>query len=180
MTDFDWNNPPEGHDHKRKTLFENVMWASENLDKIEPKYSIVWHKYDGEVAAVTTPAPEWLAMAMHGGLLPAIEVYDHLQTEWTNTQGETIRTRINEHPGPEWSGGSVVNGWLLHACPRAPSMTEEQAMEYLLQKDIPIGVWHDHATANRRRFVICKREQIPKCRKLRNAWKLTQPGDSDA
>ena len=176
MIDFEWDIPPKGHDHNRKDLFESVAWASENLERVLPQYSIVWENPKGGPVAITTPSPEWLAMAIHGGLLPDIEVHHRLRAEWTNDAGEVIQTRANETPGPGWKGGKIVNGWLLHAGPRAPAMTQEEAIEYILQKDVPLLVWYDHETSNRRRFVICKKDQIPTNRKLRNAWSLIQPG----
>ena len=53
-------------------------------------------------------------------------------------------------------------------------MTEKQAIEYLIQKDIPERVWREYDKANHKRLVICKKEQLPKKRTFRNAWKIDQ------
>jgi len=179
MKDFDWDNCPEDFDNKAKLLFQHICWSKENLEPVPPKYVIVWQRPDGNTS-VTTPAPEWMAMAMHGGLLPDIEVYHRLRCEWTNDAGETILTDVKSHPGPQWKTGRVTNGWLLHIGPRAPAMTEEEAMEYLLQKDVPLAVWADHETANQRRFIICPKELIPTDRTWRDAWVMKQEELEDA
>jgi hypothetical protein len=51
-------------------------------------------------------------------------------------------------------------------------MTEEEAIEYLIQKDIPEKVWREYEKSNRPRLVICKKEQLPQQRTWRNAWKI--------
>jgi hypothetical protein len=53
-------------------------------------------------------------------------------------------------------------------------MTEEQAIEYLIMKDIPQRVWRDYDKANRQRLVICKKDQLPSTREWRNAWKIDE------
>ena len=152
-------------------LIDRVMWAHENLEFPKPNYSIVWERADGGVS-VTSPSGEFLAMAMHGGLLPDIEMFHQMRCRWVNDAGEEMFTLINEGPGPGWKEGKVMNAELMHEGPRAPKMTEEEAMEYLLQKDVPRYVWADHETANRKRFYICPRECVPKNRAFRNHWQL--------
>jgi hypothetical protein len=52
-------------------------------------------------------------------------------------------------------------------------MTEEQAIEYLIQKDIPPRVWRDYA-GNRCILRIVPVELIPSDRSFRNAWRIAQ------
>jgi hypothetical protein len=157
-----------------KKLFNNILWAKTNLPKVEPEYCIVWERADGGTS-VTVPAPEWMAMAMHGGLLPDIEVYHDMKVEWEHkVTGEKVYTQVNEGMGSEWKGGKVVPGHGLHDGPRAPAMTQEEAMEYLLQKDVPRYVWYDHERSNRRKFVICPRSAVSKDRTWRNIWTINQ------
>ena len=42
------------------------------------------------------------------------------------------------------------------------AMTEKQAIEYLIMKDIPQHIWRDYEKSNKPRLVICTRSQIPK------------------
>ena len=53
-------------------------------------------------------------------------------------------------------------------------MTEEEAIEYLIMKDIPEHVWKDYDKSNRRRLVICKKQNLPGHRTWRNSWKINQ------
>lgn len=123
------------------------------LKPVEPQYCIVWEDPDDLDAPckITTPSPMWLAMAMHGDVLPPVGTY----------------------PLPIDEKGSVLPGHSLHD-DVIPAMTEEQAMEYLLQKDVPCKVWDNTEGSNMRRFVICRRDMVPTDRHYRNAWKLTQ------
>jgi hypothetical protein len=134
------------------TLFERICWAKEHLERVEPQYRIVFEPNDEEPAQITIPAPEWLAMAMFGYLLPPVWVYHEIEANLT----------------PK---GSVTNGHLLHETPPLPPMTEEEAMEYLLQR-CPREVWDPPHGTNRQRFVICRAEQIPTTRTYRDAWRL--------
>jgi hypothetical protein len=52
-------------------------------------------------------------------------------------------------------------------------MTEEQAIEYLIQKDISPAVWRDYA-GNRCILRIVPVELIPSDRSWRNCWRICQ------
>ena len=54
-----------------------------------------------------------------------------------------------------------------------PAMTEEEAIEYLIMKDIPPNVWRDYE-GNRCIMRIVPVELIPSDRSFRNAWKINQ------
>ena len=146
-----------------------------NLPVCEPQYVIVYEDPETPDApcAVVVPTPQWLAMAMHGGILPPAENYLSLVCRWKHTLTGAIKTTdVYTHPGTGWEGGEIVNPELLHDCEPCQPLTEEQAMEYLLMVTVPRRVWGDDTNA--RRFVICRREQIPTDRRWRNAWRLTQ------
>jgi hypothetical protein len=136
-------------------LIDRIAWAKENLQRVEPTYCIAWEDPDDpeNPMKVTVPAPEWLAMALHGGLLPPVEVY-HAIEDTMLPDG-----KVNPEAGKE-----------LHEAPRMGPMTEEQAMEYLLQKDVPRRVWQQ--SHNRQMYYIVPRDKIPTNRSSRNAWRL--------
>ena len=55
------------------------------------------------------------------------------------------------------------------------AMTEEQAIEYLVMKDIPARVWDTgDERLNKPRFVICTKAQLPQERTWRNSWKISE------
>jgi hypothetical protein len=86
-----------------------------------------------------------MAMARAGGYLPPIEAY--LADEGRADNAPAV------HP---------------YAAPRGP-MSEEEAMEYLVMKDIPPAVWRDYR-GNEQILVICRKEQIPNNQTFRNSW----------
>ena len=49
------------------------------------------------------------------------------------------------------------------------AMTEEQAVEYLIMKDIPPRIWRGHR-GNRTILRIVTVDQLPTDRRYRNAW----------
>ena len=65
-------------------------------------------------------------------------------------------------PTPEWLAMT------MHG-----NVSEEEAMEYLLQKDIPSRVCADN-TSNTADYYICKRSMIPTNREFRNAWRINK------
>ena len=108
------------------------------------EYCVVWEDPNepDEPAKITHPDPNWMACALQGGILPP---------------GFEKHTR-----GPE----------LLHNIKPIDAMTEEQAIEYLIQKDIPMHVWQDSDKSNKPRMVICKKSQLPSTRSWRNSWRI--------
>jgi hypothetical protein len=131
-------------------LIERIAWAKENLEPVQTDLCVVFEDDMDAPAKVLHPAPEWMAMALHGNLLPPVEVYHDLE--------------IDER-------GHITNGHILHNTPPVPAMTEQEAIEYLIMKDIPRKVW-DAPPGNAPRFVICTRDNLPKTREFRNAWRL--------
>jgi hypothetical protein len=97
---------------------------------------------------ILIPDPNWLAAALEGGILPPIEVY--------LIDKESPKGFPQFHP---------------YATPIG-AMSEEQAIEYLIQKDIPRRVWND-PTANAPRFRIVPVEAVPTDRTYRDAWEMS-------
>ena len=131
-------------------LFDRICWASENLARVESQYVVVYEDgNDAGRARILVPAPEWLAMALHGGLLPPVEHYHREQ-----------RDLVGNFIGPRdyWSSYT----------PLGP-LTEEQAIEYLILKDVPRHVWQD---GSNHPLKICRRSQLPTSRRFRNAWRV--------
>ena len=99
-----------------------------------------------------------MTCALQGGILPPVSSYWELKKD-ENTPGFERHTR-----GPE----------LLHNMKPIDAMTEEEAIEYLIMKDIPEHVWRDYETANKPRLVICRKDQLPQKRTWRNAWRIKE------
>ena len=150
----------ETPDFQGTHLWNRLGWAKDNLERFETEYCIVWEdpKEPDSPAKVTHPSPEWIACALQGGILAPVESHMELRKD-ENTPGFVKHTR-----GPE----------LLHNTKPIDAMTEEEAIEYLIMKDIPQHVWRDYETANKPRLVICKKDQLPQKRIWRNAWKIKE------
>ena len=150
--------------YAREDYFERMCKAKQDLEPVIPQYCIVFEDPAdlGAPVTVTTPAPEWLAMALAGDYLPPIESYlrdKDVEKAW-----------IVANPNKDFNWKDA--GGATHPYTAAiPAMTEEEAMEYLLQKDVPPHVWMDD-TGNRPRYKITKRSMIPTNREHRNAWRL--------
>lgn len=156
ITGIDWS---QYRLHEREAIFRQVV-SDHNLhdDMEQPPLCIVWEDPDDLDAPVkiTRPSPTWWAMALHGDILPPVEVY-HALREDEEAPGFTRHTR----------------GHLLHETHPISAMTPEQAIEYLIQKDIPPRVWRDYR-GNRTILKIVPVHLIPSDRTYRDSWRIHQ------
>jgi len=106
-------------------------------------------------AKVLCPDPNWMACAMQGGILPPVEVY------WELAKDEA-QPDFKKH----------TRGYLLHNTKPVEKMTEEEAINYLIMKDIPERVWRTWNVGNKPKMVICRTHQLPEHRQWRNAWQI--------
>lgn len=146
-------------DYSKYKLWEReLIFKDQHKDLPQSNYAVLWEDPAEPEAPmkVTRPSPAWLAMALHGGILPPVEVY-HRLAEDEAQEGFTRHTQ----------------GHLLHETPPVGPMTEEEAMEYLVMKDVPPRVWRDYK-GNRSILRIVPVELVPTDRTHRNAWKINQ------
>jgi len=135
-------------------LWTRLAEAKSRLAPVQSKYRVLFEDPSelSAPAAVLVPDPNWLAAALEGGILPPIGTY---LRDRDVPDGEP-----KEHP---------------YAEPIGP-MTEEEAVEYLIQKDIPPAVWRDYK-GNRTILKIVPVELIPSDRSFRNAWRVNQEAE---
>ena len=129
-------------------LWDRLAEAKTRLKPVQSKYRVLFEDPDAP-DEVLVPDPNWMACALEGGILPPIETY---QRDRNVPDGEP-----KEHPYAEPIG----------------AMTEEEAIEYLVQKDIDPAVWRDYK-GNRTILKIVPVEMIPSDRSFRNAWRIMQ------
>lgn len=139
------------------TLAELPLWqrleiARQHLEPVQSDYRVVFEADLDSSACALVPDPNWMACALHGGILPPVHVYHDLEYD---------------------ENGRVLNGHILHETAPIGAMSEEEAIEYLIQKDVPANIWK-RAQGNSVRLVICRKTQLPATRSWRNAWKLIQ------
>ena len=137
-------------------LFDRLGWAKENLEPHQSEYRVVFEDNVDESAKILVPDPNWMACALQGGILPPVWVYWELKKD-------EAQPDFKRH----------TRGYLLHNTKPVPAMTEEQAIEYLIMKDMPENVWKNWNEGNRPKMVICKINQLPQTREWRNAWRIS-------
>tara|TARA_R110002153_G_scaffold133209_1_gene282213 strand:- start:289 stop:714 length:426 start_codon:yes stop_codon:yes gene_type:complete len=132
-------------------LWDRLAEAKSRLAPVQSKYRVLFEDptQPDAPAKVLVPDPNWMAAALAGNVLPPIDTY---QRDRDVPDGQP-----KEHP---------------YAAP-IPAMTEEEAIEYLIMKDIPPQVWRDYQ-GNRAVMKIVPVELIPSDRSFRNAWKINQ------
>ena len=139
-----------------KHLWERLLEAKSRLEPVQSKYRVLFEDpaTPDEPAKVLVPDPNWMACALEGNILPPIETY---QRDRLVPDGEP-----KEHPYAEPIG----------------AMTEEEAIEYLIMKDIDPSIWRDYK-GNRVIMKIVPVELIPSDRSFRNAWKVKQEAEME-
>lgn len=144
-------------------LFDRLRIAAETLTPVESQYRVVAENPsdpDG-CCVVLVPDPNWMAAARAGNILPPLAAYDDDQRRMGDW--------LVKNPGreQEFSWDKIGGARHPYATPIGP-MTEEQAIEYLIMKDLPRAIWD----SNRPRFKIVRTTSIPTDRSFRNAWRL--------
>ena len=132
-------------------LWDRLAEAKSRLAPVQSQYRVLFENpaEPDAPASVLVPDPNWMAAALAGGVLPPIDTYLRDQNV---PDGQP-----KEHPYAEPIG----------------AMTEEEAIEYLVQKDISPQVWREY-NGNRIIMKIVPVELIPSDRSFRNAWKINQ------
>ena len=132
-------------------LWDRLADAKARLDPVQSKYRVLFENPAEQEAPATVlvPDPNFMAAALAGNVLPPIDTYIRYQSV---PDGQP-----KEHPYAEPVG----------------AMTEEEAIEYLVMKDISPSIWRDY-NGNRTIMKIVPVELIPSDRSFRNAWKINQ------
>jgi hypothetical protein len=135
----------------KEKLWHRLVKSRRQLKPVQSKYRVLFEDpaTPDKPLKVLVPDPNWMAAALEGGILPPIDTY---QRDRLVPDGEP-----KEHP---------------YAEPIGP-MTEEEAIEYLIMKDIDPSVWRDYK-GNRVIMKIVPVEMIPKDSSFRNAWRIAQ------
>jgi|TARA_E500000331_G_scaffold120243_1_gene117384 hypothetical protein len=138
-------------------LWERLCWAKENLEGKPTDIRVVYEDPEDmdNPAKILCPDPNWMACALQGGILPPVEVY------WELAKDEA-QPDFKKH----------TRGYLLHNTKPVEKMTEEEAINYLIMKDIPERVWRTWNVGNKPKMVICRTHQLPEHRQWRNAWQI--------
>ena len=135
-------------------LIDRVAEAHQRLEPYETEYAVVYEDVDMDCCAVMHPDPNAMAALMAGEVFPPVWVY------WELAKDEA-QPDFKRH----------TRGYLLHDTPREGPKTEEEAIEYLIMKDVPQHIWRNYETSNSVQLKIIRQEQKPN-RQFRNAWRI--------
>lgn len=141
-----------------KLAEREALFTQQHKDLPQSQFAVLWEdpRDPDDPVRVTVCSDVWLAMAMHGGILPPVWVYHELAKD-------EAQPDFKRH----------TRGYLLHDTPPIGPMTEEEAIEYMIQKTLPPAVWRDYK-GNREILKIVPRHLIPNERMFRNAWSIKQ------
>ncbi len=168
-------------------LWQRLDYARQHLTPVQTDLRIMFEDplHPDEPAKQVVPSPNWLAAALHGNILPSIDAYLKMplkhryerngvvvERQVLGANAAMLRWRMQEE-GWQFTREDVMPGHILHTADVMPPMTLKEAMEYLLQKDVPSHVWSGGARSNKKMFVFCKADQLPG-RAFRNAWEIIQ------
>jgi hypothetical protein len=153
-------------------------------DAPQPTQCIVWEDpADLDAPArITTPSPQWLRMATLGGVLPPVEAYHSSRLEIEVEGGRTYNVSLLEADDvrrelrQRGRLSERVVRYDVHEAPVLSSMTETEAVDYILRKDTPHRVWGE--AHNRPMFWTTERRLLPQSRFVRNAWVLGEAATS--
>lgn len=141
---------------------------------------------------VLHPDRRSVAELMAGGIHPPIEAIHAQRLRLVGSDGEVAECSRLEAPAVRWRmnnkvtilqdeetgavtkhttvSETVIDNSAAHLTVAMP-MTYEQAIEWIIQKDIPFDVWgRQH---NRPQFAIINKAALPKTREHRNSWRLS-------
>ncbi len=147
-------------------LWARLLKSKKENKKVQSKYSVIYENPndpDGPLASLT-PDPNWLAAALAGGVLPPIEAYLEDQA--------VVESYVQQHGSADGFSWDDHDAKHPYADPIGP-MAEEEAIEYLIMKDVPPSVWRDYR-GNRKILLVVPTKALPTDRALRNAWRIDQ------
>tara|TARA_R100001198_G_C5239917_1_gene217310 strand:- start:2693 stop:3085 length:393 start_codon:yes stop_codon:yes gene_type:complete len=126
------------------------------------QYRVIFDDPDAldEPTKVLVPSDRWMKEAMEGNL-PPISVYWELQDDEQKAIAEGRHSQFQHDPEKLAA---------QYTAPRIGPLTEQEALEYLIMKDLPRKCWAEEH--NRPMFKIVRTEEVPSDRQFRNAWEM--------
>lgn len=126
------------------------------------QYRVIFDDPDrlDEPTKVLVPSDRWMKEAMEGNL-PPISVYWELHDDEQQAIAEGRHSEFQHDPEKLAA---------QYTAPRIGPLTEQEALEYLIMKDLPRKCWAEQH--NRPMFKIVTVNQVPSDRTFRNAWEM--------
>lgn len=167
-----------------QTLISDLRVAKNQLEPAHSDFRIAFEDEEGgrDCTRIVTPDPNFLAMAMKGGIVPSVQAYHQatyrLTVQFPNELPiSAIITGLKKDAAKRdaINRGAVVLAEVVVSpdwfdAERMPALSEAEAIEYIIQKDIDYSVWG--APSNRQRFKVITADDLPTDRNARNSWEL--------
>ncbi len=156
-----------------------IAKSRDEIQTVEVEHCIPYaDQYDLDAPLkVCHPSPRCVAELMAGGIHPPIEALNAQRLLFVLDDGSSEvvsrldAPRFRAQHGERIQHEIVVENSRAHQEAMGP-LTYEQAIEWIVLKDIPVDVWgREH---NSPQFWIARRDELPATRQYRNAWKLRQ------
>lgn len=166
-------------------LYNRLWWAHKNLAPVKSSKVVVFEDpaFENEPCRILAAHPSWMACAMHGNILPPVEAYHemeyHIVDNFGNEYGGVTQLEFEDMLFDFASTGKAmtmqtVTKHSLHG-ETISALTEVEAIDYLIKKDIPKRVW-GYSDVNYQRYRVVDRSEIPENKRNRNYWKIQQDG----
>ena len=136
-------------------FIDRLAKAREELQPFYSDYRVVYEDNVDEPVKIMKPDAHAMAALMAGNVFPPIWTFWELQKDASQPD-------FKKH----------TRGHLLHDTPREGPKTEEEALEFIIMKDVPQHVWRTYNEGNKPKMKICKSSQLPQKRSFRNAWRI--------
>jgi hypothetical protein len=163
-------------------LFDLLAVAKSHLAPVPSACRVIFEDDMDAPAKVLVPDQNFMAAAMAGGILPIIDVFHgalyRLTVEFPGEQSVSANVRginLKDARADALAKGATIKSEIViqhdwHDGPKAKPMTEAQAIDYLIEKDIPKSVWG--SSGNRQKFKVVTTADLPNSREHRNAWSM--------
>lgn len=138
-------------------LIDRLRKSRQHLPPFKTDYCVVYEDIDMNCCVVMHPSSHAMSALMAGGIFPPVWVY------WELAKDEAE---------PDFTRHSEGRGYLLHETPREGPKTEEEAIHYLIMKDVPQHIWRNYNKSNSVKMKICRKNQLPQSREFRDSWRV--------
>lgn len=163
---------------ERWSHWHRIVKARQHLRIVPVPHHIAWldDREEGKPARITTPAPQFIAELMLGGVHPPIDAFWRLQLLTFGKDGHVeVIPRWKEEIFEHEHGGiahQIAVDARRHHLETIEPMSYEDAIEFTLMKDVPSFVWA--GGHNTKKYAIITQENLPKTRLFRNAWQFNE------
>ncbi len=151
-----------------KHLWDRLVDAKHTVVMQQSRYRVVFEDLDQAHAKILIPDPNFLGAALTGGILVDVENYE--------LDRQKMQAWLDAGNDPSEFSWDKVGGALHPYADPIEAMTEEEAIEYLIIKDLPPHV-RNQGKRNAPSYVVTEVSNVPWNRLHRNVWEFCPEPD---